>query len=139
LEELRLTLSKILAGELGAAGGAERKTIIEHHLAAEEGPLACEQIIDVLEQITQGRSELPKPALFDRFGGWCRANGRRLIKRAKAHFPSSHNRSKFQRHRYPGIPLEEICDRTRSFQQLLDYEEELRVQQLYAHIFRIIA
>jgi surface carbohydrate biosynthesis protein len=138
-EELRRTLSKILAGELGVAGGAERKKIIEHYLAAGKGPLACERIIDVLEQITQERSELPKPALFDRFGGWCTANGRSLIKRAKAYFPSSHNRSKFQRHRYPGIPLEEMRDRARSFQQLLDYERELRVQQLHAHIFRISA
>lgn len=40
-EELRRTPSKILAGELEAAGGAERKKIIEHHFAAEEGPLAC--------------------------------------------------------------------------------------------------
>jgi surface carbohydrate biosynthesis protein len=138
-EELSLTLGKILSGELGAARGAERKEIIEHYLAAEEGPLACERIVDVLEQITQGPSELPKPALFDRFGGWCTANGRRLIKRAKAYFPSSHNRTKFQHHRYPGIPLEEMRDRTRSLQQLLDHEEELRVEKLSAHIFRISA
>ena len=118
---MRRTLSKILAGELGAAGGAERKKIIELHLAAEERPFACERIIDVLEQITRGRSELPKPALLDRFGGWCTSNGRRLIKRAKAYFPSLHNRPKLQRHRYPSIPLEEMRDRTRSFQQLLDY------------------
>jgi hypothetical protein len=121
-EELSITLGKILAGELGAADGAERKAIIKHHLAAGEGPLACARIIDVLEQITQRRSELPKPALLDQFGDWCTANGRRLIKRAKTYFPSSHNRPKFQRHRYLDIRL-----------------EELRVQQLYFHIFRISA
>ncbi len=85
----------------------------------------------------EDRPELPKPALPDRFGGWWIANGRRLIKRAKAYLPGPHNRPKFQRHRYPGISLEELHDRIRRFQKLLGYEEELRVQQLYSHIFQI--
>ncbi len=136
-EELSITLGKILAGELGAANGEERKALIEHHLAAREGPLACERIIDVLEEIMEDRPELPKPTLPDRFGGWWIANGRRLIKRAKAYLPGPHNRPEFQRHRYPGISLGELHDRIRRFQKLLGYEEELRVQQLYSHIFQI--
>ena len=136
-EELSVTLGKILAGEPAAANGEERKALIEHHLAAREGPLACERIIDVLAEIMEDRPELPKPALAERFGGWCIANGRRLIKRAKAYLPGPHNRPKFQRHRYPGISLGELRDRLRRFQRLLGYEEELRVQQLYSHIFQI--
>jgi hypothetical protein len=136
-EELSITLGKILAGELGAANGEERKALIEHHLAAREGPLACERIIDVLEEIMEDRPELPKPTLPDRFGGWWIANGRRLIKRTKAYLPGPHNRPEFQRHRYPGISLGELHDRIRRFQKLLGYEEELRVQQLYSHIFQI--
>jgi surface carbohydrate biosynthesis protein len=136
-KELRVALGKILAGDLGAANGEERKALIEHHLAAREGPLACERIIDVLEEIMEGRSELPRPSLPHRFGGWWIANGRRLIKRTKAYLPGPHNRPKFQRHRYPGILQGELHDRTRRFQELLGYEEELRVQQLYSHIFQI--
>ncbi len=136
-EELSVTLGKILAGDLTAANGEERKALIEHHLAAREGSLACERIIEVLEAIMEDRPELPKPALPDRFGGWWIANGRRLMKRAKAYLPSPHNRPKFQRHRYPGISLGELHDRIRRFQKLLGYEDELRVQQLYSHIFQI--
>jgi surface carbohydrate biosynthesis protein len=136
-KELRVALGKILAGDLGAANGEERKVLIEHHLAAREGPLACEKIIDVLEEIMEDGPELPKPAFPDRFGGWWIANGRRLIKRAKAYLPGPHNRPKFQRHRYPGISLGELHDRIRRFQKLLGYEEELRVQQLYSDIFQI--
>jgi surface carbohydrate biosynthesis protein len=136
-EELSITLGKILASELAAANGEERKALIEHHLAAREGPLACERIIDVLEEIMEDGPELPKPALPDRFGGWWIANGRRLIKRAKTYLPGPHNRPEFQRHRYPGISLGELHDRIRRFQELLGYEEELRVQQLYSHIFQI--
>jgi len=136
-EELRVTLAKILAGNLGAANGEERKILIAHHLAAIEGPLACERIIDVLEEIVGERPELPKPALADRFCAWWIANGRRLIKRAKAYLPGPHNRPEFQRHRYPGISLGELHDRIRRFQKLLGYEEKLRVQQLHSHIFQV--
>jgi surface carbohydrate biosynthesis protein len=138
-EELRLTLEKILSGELGAANGEEQKALIEHYLAAREGPLACERIIDVLEGIMQDRPELPKPALPDRFAGWWVANGRRLIKGVKAYFPGQHNRPEFQRHRYPGIALQELRTRLRKFQQLLGDKGELRVEELFHHIFRISA
>jgi hypothetical protein len=136
-EELRLTLEKILAGELGATNGEEQKALMEHYLAAREGPLACERIIDVLEGIMQDRPELPKPALPDRFGGWWVANGRRLIKRAKAYFPGPHNRPEFQRHRYPGISLEELHTRLRRFQQLLNDKGDLRIEELFRHVYRI--
>ena len=136
-EQLRVTLGKILAGELGAAGGAERQALIDHYLTAQEGRMACERIIDVLEEIMEVRSELPKPPLPPRAHGWCAANGRRLIKRVKAYLPGSHAPPEFHRHRYPGISLEELQTRIRRFQQILAGEEELRVQQLYSHIFQI--
>jgi hypothetical protein len=136
-EELRITLGKVLAGELGAANGAEREALIDHYLTEPDGRMACERIIDVLEEIMEGRSELPNPALPDRVRGWCKANGRRLIKRVKAYLPGSHAPPEFHRHRYPGISLEELRTRIRRFQQLLGGEGELRVKQLYSHIFQI--
>jgi surface carbohydrate biosynthesis protein len=139
LEELRETLGKILAGELGAANGDERKKLIDHYLTGQHGQLACERIITVLEEIMESRAELPKPALPDRFSGWCRANGRRLIKRAKAYIPGSHAPPEFHRHRYPGISLEELRSRMRKFQQLLGDEEDLKVEEVFHHIFRISA
>jgi surface carbohydrate biosynthesis protein len=139
LEELRETLSKILTGELGAADGDKRKELIDHYLAAQDGQLACKRIINVLEETMEGRSELPKPAFPERFGGWCRATGRLLIKRVKAYIPGSHAPPEFHRHRYPGISLEELDSRIRKFQQLLGDEGDLRVEEVFHHIFRISA
>jgi len=138
-EELRLTLGKILAGKLGPAAGDERRALFDHYLTAQDGQLACERIVDVLEEIMEGRSEPPKPALPNRLGGWCRANRRRLIKRVKAYIPGSHNRQKFQRHRYPGISLEELRTRLKRFQQILGDEKELKTDQIFDHIFQIRA
>jgi surface carbohydrate biosynthesis protein len=139
LEELRATLSKILAGELGAANGDERKELIDRYLTGQDGQLACERIITVLEEIMESRTELPKPGLPDRLSGWCRAKGRRLIKRAKAYIPGSHAPPEFHRHRYPGISLEELRSRIRKFQQLLGDDGDLKVEEVFHHIFRISA
>ena len=136
-EDLRITLEKILAGELGAADGTEREALLGRHMTAQDGRLACERIIDVLQEIMENRPEIPKPALSDRFGGWCKANGRRLMKRLKAYLPGSHAPPEFHRHRYPGISLEELNTRLKKFQHILDGDEELRVQELYSHIFQL--
>ena len=65
------------------------------------------------------------------------ANIRRLLKRVKVYLPGTQAPPEFHRHRYPGISLEELDDRIRRFQKQLGYEEELRVKQLYAHVFQI--
>ena len=137
-EELRETLKSILAGQLKAAGGVERKELIDHHLAALDGPLACERIVDVLAQIAVGRSgEVPKPTLGDRFKGWFRASKRTLKKKYKSRFSDSHNRPEFLKHRYPGISLEEVRLRLSQFQQVLNDRTELKIEQIDDQIFRI--
>ena len=136
-DELRTTLDKILSGKIGAADGAERQALVDHYLTAADGRMACERIIDVLEEVMEGRSELSKPALQSRFSGWCMANSRRLLKRIKLYLPGSHAPPEFHRHRYPGISLEELHTRIKKLQQILGGDEDLRVQQLYSHIFQI--
>ena len=79
-EELRLTVEKILAGELSGPVDEKQQVILGRYLTAQDGALACERIVDVLEKMTNGRSEFPKPDLLDRFEGWSVANGRRLVK-----------------------------------------------------------
>ena len=54
-EELETTLAGILKGELGVAGGEERQALIDYYLAAQNGRLACERIVDILEESGYGR------------------------------------------------------------------------------------
>ena len=136
-EELRLTIEKIIAGELGAADGDERQLNIERYLSAQDGPLACERIVDVLEKMMAGRSELPKPAFYDRIEGWSVASGRRLVKWLLSYLPNSHNRPEFQRHRFPGISLDALNNKIERIQQILGDSAKLKVQQLNDVLFRI--
>ena len=136
-EELRLTLEKILAGELGAAGGDERKTIVDQHLAALDGPLACERIVDVCEKIVDGQFDRSKPALLDRLTGYCMANMRTLKRKIKANLPRAQNKPEFHRHRYPEVSLEEMRYRMLKFQQVLGDSKELQVERFSDQFFRI--
>jgi surface carbohydrate biosynthesis protein len=135
-EELSTTLGKILAGELGAAGGDEREILARQHLAALNGPLACERIVDVCEKMTD-RPEKFKPALLDRFQGYCMANMRTFKRRIKARLPRSRNKPEFHRHRYPKVPLAEMRLRVSRFQQVLGESKELQVAQISDQFFRI--
>ena len=137
LQELRQTLEKILAEELGAAGGVERNTLVHHHLAALDGPLACERIVDVCEKIIDGQFERPKPNLLDRLSGHCMANMRTLKRKFKAHLPRARNKPEFHRHRYPEVSLEEMRRRVARFQQVLGNSTELQVELISGQFFRI--
>jgi hypothetical protein len=136
-EELRLTMQKIIAGELGAADGDERQLNIDRYLTAQDGSLACERIVDVLERMMVGRYELPKPAFYDWMEGWSIANGRRLVKWLLSYLPNSHNRPDFQRHRFPGISLGALNNKIERMQQILGDTTKLKVEQLSDVLFRI--
>jgi hypothetical protein len=137
--ELRETLGKIFSGALGAADDDDRKKLMNEYLEAQEGSLACERIVDVIEKIIADRRDFQKPALQDQVEGWYRANWRRLVKWFKSHLPDSKYRPEFQRHRYPGLSLEDLRKRISLFQRILGDNTEIKTEQLSEFIFKISA
>jgi len=138
-EELHSTLKDILAGKLGPADGVEREELVNHHMVALDGPLACERIVDTCEQILNDGAELREPALRYRLNRWYMAKGLGLINRYKSYLPGEFNKPAFQRHRYPGISIEELGARLSRFQHILGYSQELKVEEISDQIFRISA
>jgi len=138
-EELQQTLARIFAGELGPAGGDERKALFERYLAAQEGPLACERIVDVVYDLVRNGGKLPDPGLASRLSGWFGASRRRLVKWLNTFIPGSQNRPEFQNHRYPGISLEQLQERIARFQEVLGDSSKIKVTALSRHIYRIHA
>jgi surface carbohydrate biosynthesis protein len=137
LDQLQDTLKKILTGELGAADGDERKALVNHYLAAQDGPLACERIVDVLTKIVEKRPNIPKPPLGDRISGRAFANYRRIYKNIKKHIPGTHAPAHFHRHRYPGISIEELRERIALFQRLVGEDTTINAARISKNIFRI--
>jgi len=136
-EELRTTVSRILSGELGVKEGDDRKALIDHYMAAIDGPLACERIVDVLESMMEGRSELPKPVVNDRLYGWYKTTWRGLKKRIRSYLPGSHRAPAFLRHRYPSISLEDVRERISRLQEALGESREVEIEQVSRQFFRI--
>jgi surface carbohydrate biosynthesis protein len=138
-EELQETLERILSGEQGAADGDERKTLIDHHLAAQDGPLACERIVEVLTKIVGDLTQMPEPALRDRLEGRFKATRRRIRQSYKSYLPGSLKSLAFQRHRYPAITRGEVADRLSKFQQILGHDGVLHLDEISQNLFKISA
>lgn len=138
-EELESTLKTILDGKFELADGDDRQQLIKHYLAAQDGPLACERMVDALEKIAGAGAQLPKPSIGSRFVGWSLWTVRTSIKRYKDSRPGSHNRPAFQRHRYPEISLDDMQTRLNRFKELLGISTELKVQPVFDKFFRISA
>jgi surface carbohydrate biosynthesis protein len=135
--ELRDSLEEVLAGQLGGAGGAERRELINHYLAALDGPLACQRIIDVLEEVVAEASERPLPGRLDQLSGRFAAEWRRLGKKVRSLLPETVNRPEFQQHRYPDLSLDDVRMRASHFRKLLGDGAEFRVEQLFSEIFQL--
>lgn len=136
-EELCDRIGDVLDGRLGAADGDTRAALVRRYLTGQDGPLACERMVDVLEAIVREQPELPAPALPARALGRLFADGRFLVKRLKAFFPGSHAPPEFHRHRYPDVSGEEMLRRIRRFQSILGDDTPIGVVPIAPRIFRI--
>ncbi|MGD9300002.1 MAG: hypothetical protein PVI13_00400 [Desulfobacterales bacterium] len=136
-DELQDMLTQILDGTLAAANGDERQALVDHYLASQSGPLACERMVDVLESITTGANENSGPSYAKRLQRRVIAGGYHLYKRLKPKLPGSHNRPEFQRHRYPSVSVDTIQSKIERIQQLLNDNTRLKVTPLSDVLFQI--
>lgn len=80
-EQVQQTLTSIFKGNLGTANSDKRNAIMKHHLAALDGPLACERMVDIFEEMTDDLMKRPAPPLQQKLKSWMRATRRRVLKR----------------------------------------------------------
>ena len=135
-DQLRDMIHQILSGKLGVADGDERQALVKRYLSSQDGPLACERMVDVLAAVTD-QNDNDKPSLWDRLQRRLIADGYHLYKRLKPKLPGSHNRPEFQKHRYPGITIEVLHQKIERIQNILKDTTRLKVDQLSDVLFRI--
>jgi hypothetical protein len=136
-EELQSKLAQILSGDVGSADGDARKTLIDRYLAGQDGPLACEQIVEQLEQINAAMQTAPPPATMAAIQKRVIAGGLCLARWIQPKLPGSHNRPEFQRHRYPGIAIDAVKRKLNRFQKLLQDDLPLEIEPVSDVIFKV--
>jgi surface carbohydrate biosynthesis protein len=136
LDELKTTLGDILTGALGPADGIEREQLVAQYLAALNGPLACERIVEAVEKMGEEGRAAP-PGVGKLLRGQALWALRTMVKRYKDARPGSHNKPEFQRHRYPPVSLDDIRERVARFQVILENDRELKTEQVFDQFLKI--
>lgn len=137
LEELCATLERILDGRLAAPDGEDRIRLLRYHLAATDGALACERMVEVLEQIASDQKRPLSASLPQRLNRWATRGGLQVLRRIKSLLPGSHNRPEFQRHRFPGISVDALTAKIARLQRLLGDDRRLVVEPITPTISHI--
>lgn len=137
LEELLATVRDVVDGRLGPLDYAVRKAAMEPHIAALEGRLAADRIVDVLDEAGYLEQQPPAPALPDRFSGWYQTHLRTIEKRINMRRPGHRNNITLHDHRYPGITAEEMLGIIKRFSQLLGRFDGIKVKKHSQHLYWI--
>ncbi len=137
LDELLETLTDIESQRFGAASGQARKRLMAHYLASQDGPLACELILDRLEETAKKLDSVPLPSFSTRCTGAYLALKRRVKKHIKALKPGSKYRPSFQRYRFPEISLESLQNRVKALNKSLGVFPEPEIRRISRFVFRI--
>jgi len=136
--ELQDTLSGILSGQLGVAGGDERQQLIDYYLAAQNERLASERIVDVLEESGYNQSQPPASPIPVYLAGWVLSNLKSALTQLNMRRPGP-NRQSYHDHRFPEISVDQIEQKIARFGSLLNRFDSIKVKQHSRHVFRIHA
>jgi hypothetical protein len=137
LDELIAVLKDVLTGNSRTLVSAERDELINCHLEATRGRMACERIVDVLESMIADNGGQPGTGPCRRLQGRLWATGRTLFKQFKSSLPGSHNKPEFQRHRFPEISLDDIQNRMDRFRKVTAFADEITVWPFGEHFFTV--
>lgn len=137
LDELCTTIRAMAKGELGPLDYADRRKILDQHIAALDGPLAAERIVRVLEAEGYNKRQPPAAPISDCVQGWGHNNLRTMVKRINMRRPGHRNNLAYHAHRFPDISMEEIMRRVKRMGKLLNRFGTIKVTQMTKHIFRI--
>jgi hypothetical protein len=136
-DELGQRLRSILAGERRINDFPGRRKRIDQHVAALEGPLAAERVVDVLEQAGYADRLPPRSSPSQYVRGWVHAKARTCVKTINMRRPGHRNSIEYHAHRFPDIALAELREKVDRLGRQLGRFEEVRVRQLSRYLFAI--
>jgi surface carbohydrate biosynthesis protein len=123
-------------GDLGPLPLATRRAILDNHIAALDGPLAADRIVEVLVAAGYLQSAPPATSPLRRLRGVVRTRLRTAKK--MSHWNESGHRSsrEFHDHRFPEITGDQMESRVKRFRDILGRFHNVRVEKVDTHLFR---
>jgi len=120
---------------------ASQIELAQQHMASLEGPLACERILDILDDLYAS----PRASLLERPGAMrhalakAHAAGRATWKRLRAAMPGNANSADYQKHRFPGVNVASLRASTDRFAKLLGRFDEIEISARSEDVFEIVS
>jgi hypothetical protein len=137
-DELKTKLKDVLSGADHDSEKNERKSLMQHYLAAQEGPLASDRMIDIIEEMVRNRPNNSQPTVLRRLDGLYRSIKRRIKKRLRGFKAEmSHNLGGFLQYRYPEISPDTLRGRLAQIQRALGMKEKLKLTKQFRKFYRI--
>lgn len=135
-EDLADALQSVLEGSVGAADGTERETLVSHYLAARDGALACDRILDVLVENGYSRAlPSPPPRLRATIG---RALTALRARRKQSQYQRAEGgRQSYHDHRFPELGVAEVKARIAALGRTLGRFDSVEVRSHSKHVFSI--
>ncbi len=137
IDELCGKVTSIVDGQLGALAYGKRRSIMDQHIAALDGALAAERMVDVLKggNYHQQQPVPTPPGQYAR--GWIHNTLRTAVKQINMRRPGHRNNLAFHAHRFPDISVDELMERIERMGGLLGRFGSIRVEPYSKHIFSI--
>jgi surface carbohydrate biosynthesis protein len=137
IDELCHQVRSIVDGQLGAVEYEARRKIMDRHIAALDGPLAAERMVDALEAGAYHQRRPDAAPLGQYARGWLHNTLRTAVKQVNMRRPGHRNNLAFHAHRFPDITVDEIMERINRMGTLLKRFGSIRVEPYSKHIFSI--
>ena len=135
--ELISALRSILAGDFETRDMREKKQRLECHIAALDGPLASERMIEVLEQLGYAEQQPRRSSVGSFLIGSAHTKLRTTVKRVNMRRRGHRNSIEYHDHRFPEVTVAELRERITLLGRQLDRFERIRIRRRSDHIFEI--
>jgi len=127
----------IVAGELGARAGSDRDRELAQHIAALEGPLAAERMVDVLGDAGYAAAPPAPTRAAQRLGARVHNHLRTASKRLNMARRGHRNSRAYHDHRFPPLSVAAIQQRTARLSRQLGRFGSVRVRERSRHLFTL--
>ena len=137
VDELCSKAVAIISGDLGPLEYDKRRAKLDKHIAALDGRLAADRIVDVLETAGYIEKRPPASSMPDYLSGVIHNRLRTAVKHVNMRRAGHRNNLAYHAHRWPDISVDEIESRVARLSNMLGRFKNIRVTQHSKHIFRI--